>query len=202
MLAMLLRRATGVAHVMAVPGALAVIEPLRARVAGFASPVARAFGLFAAICVPSPLTPIYASALLPDSAPAADGTAATDCDARCGLAQVAALPPAEILTTIDVGPPVLAHTHHSVLAGPYHRNDAPMADLIRAFTGDAATAHAVVRRHHIGYVLIQPQSSEADVYAGLAPRGLMAGLRRGKAPAWLEPVPLGPSEFRLWRVVG
>lgn len=199
-LGLLLRRATGVAHVMAVPGALAIIEPLRVRVARFASPVARSFGLFAAVCIPSPLTPIYASALLPAPPPGPPAGLA-DCDTRCSLAAVAALPPAEILATFDIGPPVLALTHHSVLAAGYHRNDRPMADLIRAFMAGDDNAHAIVRRHDIGYVLIQPQSSEAQLYAGGAPAGLMAGLRRGRAPAWLEPVALGRSEFRLWRVI-
>ncbi len=198
-LSMLLRRAAGVAHVVAIPGALAIIEPLRARVGRLASPVARSFGLFAAVCVPSPLTPIYASALLP-APPPGPAAGSADCDTGCSLAEVEALPPAEFLTTLDVGPPILALTHHSVLAAGYHRNDRPMADLIRAFTGGDAAAHAIVRRRRIGYVMIQPQSDEALLYAKLAPAGLMAALRHGRAPAWLEPVALGRSEFRLWRV--
>ena len=197
---MLLRRAAGVAHVVAIPGALAIIERLRVRVARFASPVTRSFGLFAAVCIPSPLTPIYASALLPAPPPGL-ATGLADCDVRCSLAEVEALPPAEFLTTLDVGPPILALTHHSVLAAGYHRNDRPMADLIRAFTGGDAAAHAIVRRHRIGYVMIQPQSGEAQLYATIAPAGLMAALRHGRAPAWLEPVALGRSEFRLWRVI-
>ena len=150
--------------------------------------------------------PIYASALLPEHPaavpPVRPASAGAPCDTRCSFAAVGALPPAEILTTIDVGPSLLAMTHHSILAAAYHRNDKPMAELIRAFTGDPSVAHAIAARHRIGYVLIEPQSNEAELYQSLGPNGLMAGLRRGRAPAWLQPVPLGGSEFRLWRVVG
>ena len=199
-LGIMLRRATGVAHVMAVPGALAVIEPLRARAARFASPAARSLGVFAAVCLPSPLTPVYANALLPASLgpPQSKG----DCNTRCSPDVVAALPPATFLTTLDGGPPLLALSHHRILAAGYHRNARPMGELIRAFTGDEATAHAIVRRHGVGYVLVSPRSNEADLYVQLAPHGLMAELRAGRPPAWLQPVPLGASGLRLWRVVG
>jgi hypothetical protein len=201
LLMIMLRRAGGVAQFMAVPGAIAIIEPLRARAARFANSIARAIGTVAAICLPSPLTPIYASALLP-AEPVVAGTGTGTCNTRCRLAPLAMLPPATILTTIDQGAPILALTHHNALAGPYHRADRALVDLIRAFTERPEVAHAIVRRHRIGYVLVDPLSGEAALYAGRSPAGLMARLRRGEAPGWLVPVP-GPADgLLLWRVIG
>jgi len=200
-LMILVRRAGGVAQLMAVPGALGLIEPLRARAADLATPIARAMGTVAAICLPSPLTPIYASALLPSEAPPGVSGGGS-CDARCRLLPLAKLPPATILTTIDNGAAILALTHHSALAGPYHRADRALADLIRAFSGSPEQAHAIVRGHAIRYVLIDPESGEAVLYAAKAPTGLMAQLRRGEAPGWLAPLPGQAGGLRLWRVVG
>ncbi|MDB5683923.1 MAG: hypothetical protein JWM75_1621 [Sphingomonas bacterium] len=200
-LAMLLRRAAGVAHLMAIPGALALIEPLRARAAGLHSPIMRALAGFAAIALPSPLTAIYASALF--AAPAAEpATAAARCDTRCTLALLDALPPGEILTTIDAGPAVLAHTRHAILAAAYHRNDRAIADLIRAFTSTPDTAHAIIASRGIAYVLLPPPSGEATIYRARAPAGLLARLEAGTTPGWLQPIPLPGSAYRLWRVRG
>lgn len=203
LLMLTLRRSAGVAHLMAVPGALAIIEPLRARAARLKGSATRMLGALAAVCLPSPLMPIYASALLPrEAGDLAPHTAATaTCDIRCNLAPLAMLPKATMLSTIDDGPTIIAFTQHSVLAAGYHRNDKPMGDVMRAFLGTGEQARAIVRAHHIGYVIIDPGSAEAMNYAARAPRGLMAGLRRGEAPSWLAPVPMGPGEFRLWRVI-
>jgi hypothetical protein len=197
----LVRRAGGVAQLLAVPGALGLIEPLRARASRLDSPIGRALATVAAICLPSPLTPIYASALLPGDPPPAGGSAGP-CDARCRFLPLGKLPAATILTTIDSGAAILALTHHSALAGPYHRADRALADLIRAFTGSADEAHTIIRRHAIRYVLIDPASGEAVLYAANSPAGLMARLRRGEAPGWLAPVPDQAGGLRLWRVVG
>jgi len=201
-LMIVLRRAGGVAQLLAVPGALGLIEPLRSRATAFASPVARALGTVAAICLPSPLTPIYASALLPAEPAVTNAGAGTACSARCRLAPLALLPPGTILTTIDQGAPILALTPHSALSGPYHRADRALAELIRAFIGSPEGAHGIIRRHGIRYVLIDPQSGEAVLYAVRAPNGFMARLRRGDAPEWLVPVPGQAGGLRLWRVVG
>jgi hypothetical protein len=199
----LVRRAGAVAHVMAVPGAIAVIEPLRARARRFARPAARAIGVFAAMCLPSPLPPIYASLFLPPESPAGPAGADTSsCDARCRVAPLLPLPPRTVLSTIDMGPIILALTRHAALAGPYHRSDQALADLIRAFTAPDEEAHAIIRRHGISYVLIDPASGEAEIYTARAPDGLMARLRRGHGPAWLAPVEGAGRPPRLWRVVG
>lgn len=201
--AMMIRRATGVAHVMAVPGALALIELLRSRASQLERPATRILASVAAFVLPSPLPPIYAAGMFAE--PTASSKAAPDrlsCDMRCALAEIAALPPADILAPIDNGAAVLAFSRHRIVAGPYHRSGTALADVIRAFTGTPAEAHAVVARRRIAYVMIEPDSSEAGLYRAIAPDGMMARLARGKAPAWLAPVPIANGPLRLWKVIG
>jgi hypothetical protein len=77
-----------------------------------------------------------------------------------------------------------------------------MAEVIRAFTGDPQAARQIVARRGISYVVVEPGSNEARLYAEMNPAGLMARLRAGRPPAWLERMPLGCSNFSIWRVRG
>ena len=179
--------------------------PLRARAARFGSAAARALGAVASFILPSPLVPIYAGLIVPaageakPATPAATGTAS--CDTRCTMERINRLPPANLLASLDAGPAVIAFTRDTIVASDYHRGDKAIAEVIRAFTGPPQDAEETVRRRRIGYVLIVPQSGETQVYRGIAPGGLMAHLAAGRPPVWLTPVPLGASQFRIWRVV-
>ena len=44
------------------------------------------------------------------------------CRTSTRLAVLDQLPPAVIFTMVDMGPRIIATTHHSAIAGPYHRN--------------------------------------------------------------------------------
>lgn len=123
------------------------------------------------------------------------------CPTIPALRPVGALPPATILTMVDFGPRLITLTHHSVIAGPYHRNEAAMLDVQHAFrTADPAVALGIMRRHDATYVLICPNMSETTLYAVENPDGFYARLRDGKVPSWLAPVALPKdSPFRLWR---
>jgi len=125
------------------------------------------------------------------------------CPTLPSLNPIAKLPPATFLTFVDFGPRLIATTHHSAIAGPYHRNGPAILDVQHAFRGGEAVAHEVARRHRVGWVLICPGMGEATIYASEARNGFYMMLARGRAPAWLKPVALPPKNpLRLWRVVG
>jgi hypothetical protein len=124
------------------------------------------------------------------------------CPSLAGLRAVAQVPRGTVLTFVDLGPRLIAVTHHDAVAGPYHRNGDDIVDVMRAFRGSADQARATVERRHIGYVLICPGLSESTIYASQAKNGFYMQLNRGKVPAWLAPVPLGKgSPYKMWRVV-
>ena len=125
------------------------------------------------------------------------------CPTLPALRPIAALPPATILTFIDLGPRLIAVTHHDAIAGPYHLAGDSILDLAHAFRAtDPAVARDVMTRHGASLLLICPGLSESTVYASEAPKGFYAQLAHGRVPAWLQPVPLPKdSPFRLWRKV-
>lgn len=128
-------------------------------------------------------------------------TANRRCPTLPALRPIGALPPATILTFIDLGPRLIAVTHHSAVAGPYHRAADAILDVQHSFRAtDPEVAHAVMRRHGASLLLICPGLSESTVYGSEAPKGFYIQLVKGEVPNWLAPVPLPKdSPYRLWR---
>ena len=123
------------------------------------------------------------------------------CPTLPALRPIAALPKATILTFIDLGPRLIAVTHHNAIAGPYHRAGDAILDVQHAFRAvDPAVAHDVMRRHGASLLLICPGLSESTVYGAEAPKGFYVQLAKGQVPDWLAPMPLPKdSPYRLWR---
>ncbi|BBD98618.1 hypothetical protein SAMIE_1021190 [Sphingobium amiense] len=113
------------------------------------------------------------------------------------------LPPATIFTMVDLGPRLIATTHHSALAGPYHRNGATILDIHHAFDGRPSGFRAIAAKHHATYLLLCPNFPEGTIYQARSPQGFYAGLMRGQVPAWLRPVTLRTGmtlPYRLYRI--
>jgi len=131
---------------------------------------------------------------------AASGPIGCDIDRSARL--LAPLPPTVVFAPLDIGPDILADTHHSVVATGHHRAGSAMHDVIEAFMAPKEKAHAIVTAHGAGLLAICTDLGETDRYRTEAPHGLMAQLVRGETPAWLQPVNVGgPASFRVWRVV-
>jgi hypothetical protein len=124
------------------------------------------------------------------------------CPSLWAMHPVALVPKGYVLTHVDLGPRLIAVTHHYAVAGPYHRNGRDIAEVMKAFRNSADYAKSVIDRRRIDYVLICPGISESTIYASEAPGGFYMQLIRGQVPRWLAPVPLPKdSPFRMWRVV-
>jgi hypothetical protein len=175
---------------------------LRFRSAG--TTAARVGAALAAIVVLLPATPMTVARMIMPAAvmPAA---AVSLRDSGCDLHNQAALldrfPETTFFAPLDVSATILERSHHSVVATSHHRAQMAMRDVILAFTSPEVQARAVIAKHGAGYVALCTDLGEAQLYSVKAPHGLMAELRKGKAPQWLEPVPLeGETTFRLWKV--
>jgi hypothetical protein len=124
------------------------------------------------------------------------------CPTLWAMRPVALQPKGYVLTHVDLGPRLIAVTHHDAVAGPYHRNGRDIAEVMKSFRSTADYAKSVIDRRHITYVLICPGLSESTIYASEAPGGFYMQLVRGQVPKWLAPVTLPEaSPFRMWRVV-
>lgn len=117
------------------------------------------------------------------------------CGARRSIAALDALPPGLILAEIDLGPNLLLHSHHAVVAAPYHRALPGLAASIEAFRDERDTA-AVARRVGADYVVACAPPAEPGAAATVADR-----LGRGEiVPPGLEPVPVQDTPLKVWRV--
>ncbi len=112
------------------------------------------------------------------------------CRTQPALQVLDQLPPALIFTMVDLGPRILATTHHYVIAGPYHRNGTAILDVHHAMDGTPANFRAIAAAHRARYLLICPGFAEGTIYQQRSPQGFYAQMVRGKVPAWLEPVAL------------
>lgn len=123
------------------------------------------------------------------------------CPTLPALRPIGKLPQTTIMTFNDLGPRLIAVTHHSAISGPYHRAGDAILDTQHAFrAADPEVAHRIMQRHGATLLLICPGLSESTVYASEAPKGFYVQLAKGQVPGWLAPVPLPKnSAYRLWR---
>ena len=134
-----------------------------------------------------------------DAAPAAK--LATTCERPADYALLAAQPPTTVLAISNLGSPILVHTAHRVLAGPYHRNITGNLLTLDAFMGTAEQARTVIDDNQIGLVATCRGNAETSVLTVAAPAGFLAALTRGDAPSWLEKLPQAAGEpFEIYRV--
>jgi hypothetical protein len=197
-------RAGPAAQLLAVAGASGLAWAAIVAVRGSRFMLVRVIGTVLAFLLISGLLLQQAVELFPapkaKSSPAvarANGT----CPTMAALRPIALQPKGYVLTHVDLGPRLIAVTHHSAVAGPYHRNHRDIVDTMRAFRGSAEDAQPMIARRRIDYVLICPNLSETTIYATQAKNGFYVQLVRGRVPAWLEPVALpAKSPYRMWRV--
>ena len=137
-------------------------------------------------------------ALQPAQAKPAHGAGCSDWRT---IDQLRALPPAKIVAPIDAGAYVLALTNHSVLAAPYHRNNAGNRAAYDFWLSRPPAAHALAGRWGVKYVLYC-----ADSFGGIdldreGPGGIAALLGAHRRPIWLQPIPLKGSRASLFRIL-
>ncbi|HEX8574527.1 MAG TPA: AcrB/AcrD/AcrF family protein [Allosphingosinicella sp.] len=198
-------RAGPAAQLLAVPGAAALAWLAIARIRGSGSLAVRVIGaalaflLVSGILVQQVVGQFFPPKPRPGLKPVnkANGL----CPTLWALKPVALVPKGQVLTFVDLGPRLIAVTHHDAVAGPYHRNGRDIIDVMRAFRGSTDNARATIERRGVDYVLICPGLSESTVYSSQAKDGFYMQLVRGQVPAWLQPVPLpADSPYRMWRV--
>ena len=125
------------------------------------------------------------------------------CNSMWGWRPVALQPKGVVFTFVDLGPRLIAVTHHDSITGPYHRNGEQIADVMNAFRGTADQAHAIIHKYRSTYLLTCPYSSTTTIFMSETPKGFYAQLQRGQVPKWLTPVQLPKdSPFKMWRVTG
>ena len=171
----------------------------------------RLAGFVAIGCLLQPALPFLGwelarAAAQPRAAPAAGSMLAQLGKSRCNFARggqmLDRLPATDILTPIDMGPFILAWSHHRVVATGHHRGSAGIHDILLSFLSAPAEAEPIVRARHVTLIVVCPDLKELGIYRTAAPHGLMSDLLENRPPAWLVPENLMPAtRLRAWRVV-
>lgn len=204
--ALVVIRAMGIAHVLALPGiAWLFVSAFRRAMHVPVRPLR--IGL-AFSCVL--LTPLGAQAVAYTLVvPSKDGesksgrwSARATCTTYEALRGFDALPRSTIFAPFDIGPDLLVYTHHSMVGTSHHRNSAGMKAVLTGFMTGPDKAEAIVKGTGARYVAYCPEQSEIQNFRRVNPNGLMARLLAGRPPAWLQPVamPAGAT-IKVYRIV-
>ncbi len=180
-----------------------IIHRVLLRYRSGATILARLGTIVAAICVLVPMSPVQAfkMALPSERSNVTSTIGLSSCDLDPSVMQLDGLAPATVFAPIDIGPSILEHTRHSVVATGHHRAQSAMRDVIDAFMKPDTAAHAIISGHGAQYVVICTDLAEPRIYSNDAPDGLMAHLLNEEVPDWLEEVTLDtPPTFKVWRI--
>jgi hypothetical protein len=121
------------------------------------------------------------------------------CFQMAAYADLARQPPGIVLTEIDLGPFILAHTPSSSLTAPYHRMSWGLVEARAALSTPADKADVPTRKLGATYVLECPSHARNADRVGMSADSLQKRLDRNKPPPWLEPI-ADKGVLRLYRV--
>ena len=109
--------------------------------------------------------------------------------------RLAALPTGYVMSDINSGPVIIVDTAHSVVGGPYHRNERAVLDMVDFFETDLEKPRQIALRRGVDYVAWcdpgKPVTPELENNPALA-----IHLLKGTEPDWLERIS-GPDERLL-----
>ena len=193
------------AQLLAVPGAVALAWTLGPRLLNHRSLVVRVLGPVIGFLL---VTGLFANLVIswgkvdrPSRYTQRVNRATARCMTQPALAPLDQYPAQTVFTFVDLGPRLIVLSHHSAIAGPYHRNGAAILDVQHAFQGSPAQAHAIIKRHGATLLLVCPNMAESTVYRARSPGGFYGQLAHNRRFAWLTPLPLPKgSPLRLFRV--
>jgi hypothetical protein len=201
--AMLVMRAMGIAHVVAIPGNAWLFIAAFQRAMRFPRPQRVLIAVSCFILTP-PGAEAMMSILLSEPSGESDAGSARSpaCMTYHALRRLDALPATTLFTPLDIGPKLLVYTHHSVVATAHHRNAAGIKAVVTGLTATPDVARPIVMATPARYLAFCRDENEGQTYAKRYPRSLMADLLHNRVPAWLQPVPMRRGEgLRVYRIL-
>jgi hypothetical protein len=202
-------RALGSTAPLIALGTLGLVAPLRERLMGWNPAFGGPLTEMASVLAVSRFGLAIVTSLIwaPDPAtaatPPASGARATteSCRAPESFAPLARLPAGLAISQIDAGPFLLAHTHHTVLAGSYHRDIHGNLIALHVLAGPLDQAEALARSSGARWLfLCVTQDRSFLSYVDKAPDGLAARIAAHHPPAWLKPVPLQGTPYLAFEI--
>lgn len=129
----------------------------------------------------------------------------TDERRKCLMASafddLAALPPARVMSLVDLGSHVLAYTPHAVVAAPYHRNQQGVRDAFEFFNQPLERARDILDERGISLVVVCPQMPEMKGLPNAAEDSFVRLYAREALPDWLIERSSKSSPLRIYQVL-
>ena len=122
------------------------------------------------------------------------------CQRASDYAPLATLPRGQVLAFIDAGPFILLNSEQTVLAAPYHRNQAGNLAMLDMFLAAPDAAKARMATRGIDYVAFCPGAPERYNYVAAAPDSLVAALSKNQPPGFLDRIPADATDLVIYRV--
>jgi len=108
---------------------------------------------------------VLAAAINPVPRMTPDPAGAIACRSDTALAPLAALPAGTVLAPIFMGPAILLHTPHRIVAAPYHRAIPGLTAAIEGLGGTQADLERVLSAFGIRYLVACPERPSEDLQA-------------------------------------
>lgn len=200
--ALFVQRAASVANLFAIPGGVFLFRTALSRARALPSMPLRLGAMAAALALVAPGHAIFLGQKLGGGeAKASSRDVPVRCLGRDELEALNRLPVSDIATPLDIGPQIIALTHHRIIASGHHRNARAMRDALTIFLAQPSVSRDIMARRSIEYMVVCPGLPETRIYKLHSPNGLWAQLEAGRTPEWLEPVTLpGVDRLKIWRV--
>ncbi|MGO8738532.1 hypothetical protein [Rhodoblastus sp.] len=202
-----IRSITSTAPLIAI-GSLGLAVPLREKLMRGRPALAGPATLLASIMIvsrmgiaaPTSLWARFAPPIAPQSVAASEPTMQS-CMAPGAFAPLARLPAGLAVSQINAGPFLLAHTPHSVLAAPYHRDNHGNLLALHILTGSPEQAEALARTSGARWLFLCASTDKFfKDYVDKAPDGLAARIAAHRPPAWLKPVPVTGTPYLAFEI--
>ena len=125
---------------------------------------------------------------------------------------LASLPKGHVISGLNSAPAILVFTKDkSVVAGPYHRNQQGILDVLKFFAGDSDSAHEIALRNNIDYVALcrrfpksqlvkSDNNNGANIDQATDNMVLEKQLLLGKIPHWLKLLSPQDDKMLIFRV--
>ena len=125
------------------------------------------------------------------------------CFHESDYARLAQLPKGHVMSGLNSAPSIMIFTDKTVVAGPYHRNQQGILDVLDFYLTDVERARAISERHGLDYVVLCNSStinSQSANQSNSPARSLKAMLVNGDHPGWLEPLSDSGEKLLIFRV--
>ncbi|MFK0162670.1 hypothetical protein [Rhizobium sp. NPDC090279] len=123
-----------------------------------------------------------------DVATPAKAEETADCASKVALAPIAGLEPGVVVSTSNMGAPLLRFTPHRALSGPYHRDQAGMLAELHIALAELQDAEALLLAAKVTLVAFCKGDPQVEALSKMKPKGLYAQLGAGHVPSYLEPI--------------